>query len=212
MSREFPNLPRAFQQVLRQGGGEFQSFYYPWQLDITTQSEVNHFLKYFNEGQQLQQSMCHRANLDMDHTKFGDKLTEIPARMRTPRWRGERQLAFPSCERIAPWVINAWLQHRSITSAVDNLAARAGSLEKDSAGGYLAREIKTVGLILADLLSEFHPVLIIFSSAVERLVSRLVVLEETLSKDPKDRYAHLESKLSFMGVGGNRQPSRKQFK
>ena len=104
------------------------------------------------------------------------------------------------------------MQHGSITSAVVNLAARAGSFDKDSAGGYLAREIKTVGLILADLLSEFHPVPIIFSSAVERLVRRLVVLEETLSKDPKDRYAHLESKLSFMGVGGNSLTSKKEFK
>ena len=90
------------------------------------------------------------------------------------------------------------------------MARRAGSVEKDSADGYLAREIKVIGLALAALLDEFHPAHVVTSNAVERLVRRLSVLEESISVDRKERGAFYEKKLGFLGIGGSPLPRSRE--
>ena len=58
------------------------------------------------------------------------------------------------------------MKHGSIIPWVEALAAKAGTVDKDNANAYVAREIMTVGLSLAALLDEFHPSQIVFSAGV----------------------------------------------
>ena len=104
------------------------------------------------------------------------------------------------------WYLNHWLQQGSLVTAFEAMSRRAGIVERETADGYLAREIKVSGLILASFLDELHPDQVTTSTAVERLVRRLVVLEESISIDKKERAAFYEKKLAFMGIGGSPLP------
>lgn len=74
----------------------------------------------------------------------------------------------------------------------------------------MACEIMTTGLALAALFDEFHPYPLIFSTAVDRLVRRLVVHEKALEKDRKDRGGFYEKNIEFMGLGSS--ASKKSLK
>lgn len=68
------------------------------------------------------------------------------------------------------------------------------------ADGYLAREVMVSGLALTALLDEFHPINLVTSSAVERLVRRLVIIEKTLSMERKARGPYFINHLAFLGI------------
>ena len=64
---------------------------------------------------------------------------------------------------------------------------RAGPLHADTQEGQLAREILTMGLILAIIMGEFHPLNLQQSVAAERIVRRLVIYEKAMAVDKKVR-------------------------
>lgn len=94
------------------------------------------------------------------------------------------------------------MKHGSTLPWLDTLASKAWNPEKDTADGYLVRDILSMGTALAALLDEFHPIPIVFSVGVERLVRRLVVIEGSLPLGRKDRGAFFEKKIAFMWIGG----------
>lgn len=102
--------------------------------------------------------------------------------------------------RVGPGAIRQFLQSDSIFAYTHALAEKAGSVTKDTADGYLAREIMCTGLALASIFDECHPYPTIFVNIVERLVRRLFVHEGALALEKKDRSAFYEKNLAFMGL------------
>ena len=71
---------------------------------------------------------------------------------------------------------------------------------------HLAREILATGLVLAALMDEFHPENLLQSSAVERLVRRLLFHEMSLAVDKRHRGQWLINNMAFMGLSGGASP------
>lgn len=65
--------------------------------------------------------------------------------------------------------------------------ARAGSPYSNSQDVHLVRNIRSIGLILADLMDNFHPENILQSVSVERLVRSLIVYKKSLSIEKINR-------------------------
>lgn len=59
-----------------------------------------------------------------------------------------------------------------------NLALHAGTVEGEKEKCFVAREIMVIGSVLATMIDEFHPESVMFSETVERIVRRLLLLEE----------------------------------
>lgn len=163
-------------------------------------------LRYFHEGERLTWDICHSAGLTVDPRQCPDLLEPSVVFRIRPERRRANNLAFPSFQRRDPFELVRFMGEGSVRQWVENLAARAGNPAKDNADGYLARQILTSGLTLCSLLDEFHPQVLIYGSAVERLVRHLLVLERATTKDRADQGAFLAEKLSFMGIGGGALP------
>ncbi|CAN8074595.1 unnamed protein product [Agarophyton chilense] len=155
--------------------------------------------------------VCRANGLEVDHVAFETKLKPTAARFVKPEFRIDAELSFPFTQRVAPRKIRRWMKHGSIVPWVEGLASRAGPPERDTFDGYLSREILAVGMALAALLDEFHPLPIIFSAGVERLVKRSLVFEEAWKFSRKERGAFYKKKLAFMGLGGGALPSTGLF-
>lgn len=89
---------------------------------------------------------------------------------------------------------------------MDIIAARAGQVDRDTAEGHLAREIVSVGMPLAALLDEHHSHLKVYGEGVERLVRRLVTLEEDTWLLYRDLGVLFIKKIALMGFGGATAP------
>lgn len=152
---------------------------------MTTKADIYALLNYWKEGQRLIQVLCRTNALKVSHDKNKGCFQAIRAPLLRPDRRPNADLAFPPDKRIATRELRRWMQKGSIIPIVEALAAKAGPVDKDNADAYQAREIKCTGLALAALLDEFHPNPIVFSSGIERLVRRLVVIEMALEKDRK---------------------------
>lgn len=196
----FPALSPKLILVLQQGGDDFARFFEPLALDVTTKKDLYALLEYYKHGTRLIESICSSSGLKIRHAKNKGKLELVPARLIRPDRRMNGQLAYPATERIAPVELRRWMQKGSIIPFVEGLAAKAGDVHKSDGDGLLAREIMCTGLALAALLDEFHPNPIIFSSGVERMVRRLVVIEEALGKERKERAGVYDKNLEFMGL------------
>lgn len=172
LMQKFPDLPRKMFQVLRQGGKGFQDFYEPLQIDVTTPTEFFQLLRHYKDGQQLTAQLCRANGLTMEPAECMEDLEERPLYKVRPDKRIDSQLTFPPTARVASRLIRRWMRHGSIVRWVEALAAKIGSVEKDSADAYLAREVMFAGLALATLLDEFHPSLIVYSATAERIARR----------------------------------------
>lgn len=75
----------------------------------------------------------------------------------------------------------------------------------------MSREILITDTTLATLLDEFHPASVVFSATVERLVRRLVVLEESMSVDKKQLDKLYRKKLPCRGIGGGALPETREI-
>lgn len=204
--QKYAALPPRMQQLLAQGGPRFQELYKPIKYQISTYKDMEALLRYFHEGERFTWDICHSAGLTVDPKECLDLLeTAVVFRIR-PERRRANNLAFPPSQRRAPFELIRFMGDGSIRQWVENLAARAGNPAKDNADGYPARQILTSGLALCSLLDEFHPQVLIYGAAVERLVRHLLVLERLTMKDRADRGAFLAEKLSFMGIGGSALP------
>lgn len=83
------------------------------------------------------------------------------------------------------------------------LAERAGKIYSATADGNRARETKLLGMCLDALLDEQHPHPTAYGSAVERMVRRMAVLEESTALPIRERGAFQAKKLAFIESGGN---------
>lgn len=72
------------------------------------------------------------------------------------------------------------MQKGSCIPFVESLAAKGIPVENDNADSYLVSEIKCTELPLAAFVYQFLPNPIVYSSRVEWLVLRLVVIEAAL--------------------------------
>lgn len=206
----FGNLSHKLRQILKQGGSDFATFFEPMSLEVTTKAELYSLLNYWKEGQRVIQVMCRTNALKVSHDKNRECFQPIRAPLLRPDRRANADLSFPPEKRIATRELRRWMQKGSIIPFVETLESRAGPVDKDNSDAYLAREIKCTGMALAAFLDEFHPNPIIYSSGIERLVRRLVVIEAALEKDKKDRGAFYEKNLSFLGIGGGASPAARQ--
>lgn len=68
------------------------------------------------------------------------------------------------------------MSHVSTMPWVEQLSARAGTMDRFKVENFFARKIIMVGTTLAILVDEFQPATVVFSATSERLVRRLVVL------------------------------------
>lgn len=196
----FIGLSRKMKEILRMRGPEFQENFEPLQLEVTTSRELLKLLRYYREGQQLTMKLCRVKQLNTKPEDCVEELETTPVYIVKPEHRMHFDLYIPATDRIAPREISRWMLYGPISAWVEHLAQKAGNVQKNNAGGYLAREILSVGLTLAALLDEFHPSRIVYSVAVERLARRLLVVEVALTKDPKERGAYFKEKLVFMGL------------
>lgn len=197
----FALLYAKFRQVIRQGGPGFAEFLSPLTLEVTTKTELYQVLEYYRAGVQCARTLCFQNNLPLSHKECKDlfQVRQLPIVL--PELRSHPQATFPLAERVAPTEIRRFLQAGSIIAYTRGLADKAGSANKDSADGYLAREILTTGLALVNVFDEFHPYQLVFSNAVERLVGRLVVHDAALALDRKERGAFYEKNLAYLGLG-----------
>lgn len=198
----FAGLSAKFRQIIYQGGPGFMKFLISLTLIFTTKAGLYQVLQYYRTGFQCARTLCFQNNLSLSHKECKElcQVCQIPVIL--PEVRSHPQATFPLAQRVAATEIRRFLQAGSIIAYTNGLAENAGPLNKDSAEGYLARDILTTGLSLVNLLEEFHPYPLIFSSAVERLGRRLVSYEAALTRDREDRSAFYEKNLSYVGLRG----------
>ena len=197
----FHGLSKHLPQVLVQGGRDFEDLFDPLQVEVTTVKELRSLFHYFKANQMLTSQLCRANRLDEDPSKCLSQLQESPVYIVRPEYRIQTQLSFPPATRRAPMEIRRWLTHGSIIPWVDRLQAKAGPVERDNADGYLAPEIMVLGMVLASLLDECHPRVVVYLDGVKRLVRRLLVIERALTMERKEGGAFYEKQLSFMGIG-----------
>ena len=141
LSLPFRGLPKKMIQVLKQGGKGFEIFFEPLQVDVTKTAELFKLLRHYREGTQLITQICRSNGLTLDPQDCLSKLERTPLYMVRPDHRIDAHLAFPRTERIAPREVRRWMKHGSIIPWVEALAAKAGTVDKDNANAYVAREI-----------------------------------------------------------------------
>ena len=198
---KFPGLPRKMLQVLRQGGPSFEMLFEPLRVEITTPKELYKLLRYHNDAERVKRELCRSVGLEVNPSLSAEKLELGKIWRIRPEYRLADSLSFPATSRKAPRILHRWMNHGSLVPWLNALCSKAGQVEKDNADGYLAREIMSTGLTLASLLNEFHPEQLLYSSAIERLVRRLWVMEKSLSMERQDRGAFVLKMLGFMGLG-----------
>ena len=101
--------------------------------------------------------------------------------------RIDQGVSFPVSSRVAPMELSRWLQHGELNTLLESTVARASELHVENQERHLAREILATGLVLAALMDEFHRENLLQSSAVERLVRRLLFHEMSLAVDKRHR-------------------------
>lgn len=202
IDQDFPGLPFKMQQLLLQGGPKFKELFEPLRYEVTSPKDMELLLRYFHESQRLIWGVCHSAGLDIDPANCKAQLEKQPVFRVRPERRRENNLSFPPTQRRAPFEISRFLSEGSVRTFVENLAARAGNSQKDSAEGHLARQILFAGLALSSLLDEFHPVQILYSNVVEPLVRQILVYERAVGLEKGERSAFLTKSLAFVGIGG----------
>lgn len=67
------------------------------------------------------------------------------------------------------------------------------------------------GTMLAAMLYDFHPSEVFFRATVEHLVRRMVVLEESMSKEKDQLNKLYQKKLAFLGIRGYLATTRELF-
>lgn len=85
---------------------------------------------------------------------------------------------------------------------MEHLSEKTGSIAGIRATTFLAREIMFTGKTLATTLDELHPSSVIFRATAERIVRRLVVLEESIEVEEDQVRKCNMKKMVFLGIGG----------
>lgn len=198
---EFSGISPKFRSIIKhQGGPGFSDFYKPLALQVATKAELFETLTYYRSGIQCSKALCRTNNLTFSHSASKDLFQAKTIPVLLPDSRSQPQLSFPLTQRVAPSAIRHFLLSGSIVAFTHNLAERAGPTSRDTADGYLAREILCTGMTLAAMFDEMHPYPTIFLSSVERLARRLLVLERALTLEKKDRSNFFERNVAFMGI------------
>lgn len=155
--------------------------------------------------------MSRAAGLQADPEDCEGLLLKKPVYFVRPDARVNAHLSFAPTRRIAPLEIMRWMTHGSILAWVEQLSTRAGTMDGLRAENFMAREIMLTGVTLATMLDEFHPSTVVFSATVERLVRRLVVLEESMSVEKDQMSKFYAKKLAFLGIGGGALPATREL-
>lgn len=135
--------------------------------------------------------LCRDNVLTPDNEGCASKLNPevVPAQMFKPEDRLDGRLSFPPKSHIAPRKIGRSMKHGFMLAWVEVQTSRTGTTEKDSAEGYMERDIILTGMAVAGSLEGLYPQPIVFSAGVEGLVHDLVIIEETMTKDRNARGA-----------------------
>lgn len=198
----FSDLPKKLRVVIKQGGSKGSKFFSPWANEVTTQAELYKVPRHLKDGKSLSEMICRANGLSINPSGSQDKFQKDPLHIIRPDSRIDGSLIIPITDRIAPKVIKRMMKHGSISTWVESTAAKAGDIDKENSDRYLALEILSNGFNLAALLEECHPGTAVYLNCVESMVRRLLVLEELISTDKKERSGFIKKKLEFMGLPG----------
>lgn len=155
--------------------------------------------------------ICRSSGLEEQPEYFKGMLQTTRVLYLRPDARINSHLSFASTRRIASLEIMRWIKHGSILRCVENFSEWAGGIDGIRAENFVAREIMMVERTLATILDEFHPANVIFSAAVERLVLRLVILEEYISVDKEKLNLFYQNKMVFLGIEGGYLASTREL-
>lgn len=154
----------------------FAIYFRPLSLQVTTKDSQYSVLESWREGKQLIHFICRSLGFKVSNDKGRRQYQKVSTPVILVDLKTANRLSFPPHKRVETKDLIRWTQKGSIVPFIENITAKVGQADKDNSDGYLAREIRCTGLALTAFLDEFHPELIVFSSAVQRLVRRLVVI------------------------------------
>ena len=199
-SVDLSGLGAKMLSILQQGGREFTDFFRAHRFEVHKSEDLQKLLELWTAGQQLNRTISAKYHLDPNPEMCSQMLLSKPVWFIHPMYRHDARMAIPATEKLAPRALRQWLTSGSLSNWVENLANRAENFEAENANSFLAREILTIGYALAAFLDEFHPDQIVHSNGIERLVRRMIVLEEAIRIDEKDRKTFYKKRLGFTGI------------
>lgn len=203
-------VPEKLKQIISQGGPEFGLLFQLLVLEVTTKTDLYALLESSKSAQRLIESVCRSGGLRVKHDMNNSVFQKVTASILLPDCRTSCQLSFSPARRVSTSQLRRWTHKWYIIPWVEALSAKAGTVDKYNADGYLAREIMSTGLSLATFLDYFHPNPMVFSAGVERLV-RDLWSSSPLSKSTRRRGGPATRKTcpSWGSAAGPRPPSVK---
>lgn len=140
------------QQILRQGEHAFINFFERLHLDITSGPEMQALLMYYRSGVELTGIIYRINGVTKDPIRCMDRLQVTPMYFVRPEFRSDPHFSFPPTQRVAHREIQRCVKNISILPWQETMTARAGSVYRDNADGYMAREVLSTRLELATFL------------------------------------------------------------